>query len=86
MHSNIPSYAFTHRLLCVKQTVSGSFRIAQGARFGALMIRRSGRGGGVGRRKAKEAGMYVHVGLIHLVIHHKPTQCCKAIILQLKIN
>ena len=42
-------------------------------------------GVGVGKRLKRE-GMYVYLWLIHVVIWHKPTQHCKAIILKLKIN
>ena len=38
-----------------------------------------------GRREAQE-GTYVHLWLIHVNIHWKATQYCKAIILQLKIG
>ena len=31
-------------------------------------------------------GTYVHLWLIHFVVWQKPTQHCKAIILQLKTN
>ena len=34
----------------------------------------------------KREGTHVYVWLIHVVIWQKPTQCWKAIILQLKIN
>ena len=37
-----------------------------------------------GRFKREET--YVHLGLIHVDVQQKPTQHCKAIILQLKIN
>ena len=36
--------------------------------------------------KFKEEGTYVYLWLIHVDIWQKPTQYCKAIILQLKIN
>ena len=39
----------------------------------------------VGKRFKRE-GMYVHLWLIHVDVWQKPTQYCKAIILQLKIN
>ena len=39
--------------------------------------------GRVGGR-LKRDGVYVHVWLIHVVVRKKPTQHCKAIILQLK--
>ena len=37
-----------------------------------------------GRFKSKE--IYAHLWLIHVDVWHKPTQFCKAIILQLKNN
>ena len=40
--------------------------------------------GGVGG--CKREGIFVYLWLIHTVIRQKPTQNCKAIILQLKIN
>ena len=42
-------------------------------------------GVGVGERFKKER-MYVQLWLIHIAVWQKPTQHCKAIILQLKIN
>ena len=39
----------------------------------------------MGRRFKKE-GIYVYLWLIHVDVWHKPTQFCKAIILQLKNN
>ena len=40
---------------------------------------------GVGRRVKRE-GTYVYLWLIHVNVWQKPTQYCKAILLQLKIN
>ena len=37
-------------------------------------------------RKLKREGTYVYLWLIHVDVEQKPTQPCKAIILQLKIN
>ena len=37
-------------------------------------------------REVPEGGTYVYIGLIHIDVWQKPTQHCKAIILQLKIN
>ena len=45
--------------------------------------------GGMGWEEAgrlKREGTYVYLGLIHVDIWQKPTQYCKAIIFQLKIN
>ena len=39
--------------------------------------------GGVSRHSRRE-GIYVDIGLIHFVVQQKPTQHCKAIMLQLK--
>ena len=36
--------------------------------------------------RLKREGTYVYLELIHAVLQKKPTQHCKAIILQLKIN
>ena len=36
--------------------------------------------------KARREGTFVYLWLIHFDVWQKPTQCCKAIILQLKIN
>ena len=36
--------------------------------------------------RLKREGTYIYLGLIHVDIWQKPTQYCKAIILQLKIN
>ena len=46
---------------------------------------RGGMGWEVGGRSKRE-GTYVHLWLIHVDIWQKPTQYCKAIILQLKIT
>ena len=37
-------------------------------------------------RRFKREGTYVYLWLIHVDVWQKPTQYCKAIILQLKIN
>ena len=44
-----------------------------------------GMGVGVGERFQRE-GMCVYLQLIHVIVQQKPTQHCKAIILQLEIN
>lgn len=44
-----------------------------------------GLGWGVGVGELKRERTYVIPGLIHLNVWQKPTQCCEAIILQLKI-
>ena len=38
------------------------------------------------RGRFKREGPYVYLWLIHIDVRQKPTQYCKAIILQLKIN
>ena len=38
------------------------------------------------RGRFKREGTYVYLWLIHIDVRQKPTQYCKAIILQLKIN
>ena len=38
--------------------------------------------GGAVRRHSRREGIYVDIGLIHFVVQQKPTQHCKAIILQ----
>jgi len=46
-------------------------------------------GGGMGRDlggRFKNGGTYVYLWLIHVDVWQKPIQCCKAIILQLKIS
>ena len=42
-------------------------------------------GVGVGARFNRE-GTYEYLWLVHIVVWKKPTQYCKAVILQLKIN
>ena len=41
---------------------------------------------GWGGGEAQEGGTYVYSRLIHGVVWQKATQCCPAVILQLKIN
>ena len=38
------------------------------------------------RARFKREGTYVYLWLLHIVVWQKPTQYCKAIILQLKTN
>jgi hypothetical protein len=40
----------------------------------------------VGGGGSRGRGTYVYLGLIHVVLWKKGTQCCEAIILQLKID
>ena len=48
-------------------------------------LRGVGCGGGMGGRFKRE-GTYVYLWPIHVVVWQKPTQHCKAIIIQLKIS
>ena len=41
---------------------------------------------GWGGREDQKGGDIVYLTLLHIVVRQKPTQHCKAIILQLKIN
>jgi len=45
-----------------------------------------GRKGWEGRERLNREGTYIYLRLIHGNVRQKPTQYCKAIILQLKIN
>ena len=65
-------------LSCVKQLVE-TYYIAQGTQLNALWWPR---GVGWGEGKLKKEEIYVHTELIHTVVPQKPTQNCKAIILQ----
>ena len=58
---------------------------AQGAQPGAL-CNLEGWDEGEGQGVAQEEGVYAYLWLIHTVVWQKPTQYCKAIIFQLKIN
>ena len=52
---------------------------------GSVTIWKGGKGWEVGGR-FKRKGAYVHLWLTHVDVWQKPNQCCKAIILQLKIK
>ena len=52
---------------------------------GSVTIQRSGMEWEMGENFKRE-GTYVYLQLIHVDVWQKPTQYCKAIILQLKIN
>jgi len=56
--------------------------MTQGAQTSAL----GGVGWGGGGREFQEEVTYVYSWLIHSSVWQKPTQYCKAIILQLKMN
>jgi len=51
----------------------------------SVTTQRRGMGWDVGGRFKREE-TYVYLGLIHVDVQQKPTQHCKATILQLKIN
>ena len=57
----------------------------QTAKGSVIKTRLKNNGGEVGERIEK-VGTYVYLQLIHVDVWQKPTQNCKAIILQLKIN
>ena len=59
----------------------GNGSTTQGAQLGALGRPRGAGRVGMGGRFKRE-GMYVCLQLIHVVVWQKPTQHCKAIILQ----
>ena len=64
----------------------GNFMYESGnSNQGSVTTQRRGMGQEVGRRFRRE-GTYVYVWLIHVDVWQKPTQHCKEIILQLKIN
>ena len=72
----------TYTLLRVKQIAVGICFVTQRAQTGALW---QPRGVGWGGR-FKTEGTYIYLWLIHADVWQKPTEYCKAIILQLKIN
>ena len=63
---------------CLSDTVRGGLLRTPGGPTGAQgPPRRAGRaGGGLGQRR------YIHLWLIHIAVRRKPTQYCKATILQ----
>ena len=75
----------THTSPYAKQKANRSLsHITQGAQIWCSVItQRGGMGWDVGGRFKKE-GTYVYLWLIHGDVWQKPTQYCKAIILQLK--
>ena len=71
-----------YTLPCLKQIV-GTCCIAQGAQLpDDLEGQDDGAGWWAGRRSKREA-IYVYIKLTHFVVQQKPTQHCKATILQL---
>jgi len=75
----------TYTLLCVKLIASGNLLYNTGSSTGALGQPRRVGWDGSGKGFVRE-GTYVYLWLIHVDVSQKPTQHCKAIILQLKIN
>ena len=70
----------------VKQIASGHLLLDTGSSIWcSVTAYRGGMGQGVGRRFKRE-GTHLYLGLINTVLWQKPTQHCKAIILQLKKN
>ena len=70
-------------LACIPYHGWNSYRITQGALLGVLWWPPGVGGGKWGRFKRE--GIYVYTWLIRIVVQQKLIQCCKAIILQLKI-
>ena len=67
-------------------TASGNFLYeSRNSNQGSVTTQRRGMGQEVGGRFRRE-GTYVDLWLIHVDVWQKPTQHCKEIILQLKIN
>ena len=62
----------------------GTYCISQRAQLGALWKPGGVRWGWM-RRRLKKEGIYVYLQMIYVVVQQKPTQHCKATILQLKI-
>ena len=80
--------AWEHIVSCVKQIASRNFLCDSGnSNWGSVTTYRSGMGwdGVGGGRKVLEGGD-TYLWLIHVVVWQKPTQYCKAIILQLKLS
>ena len=70
----------------VKQIASGTLLYDSGNLDQCLVATwRGGMGWEVGQRATRK-GTYIHLWLIHVAVEQKPTQYCKAIIHQLKIN
>ena len=75
-----------HTLPCVEQTANGKLLCSTSAQLGARwQPRRGGTGWEVGRRFKRE-GTCVYLWLTDVDVWQKPTQHCKAIIFQWKIN
>ena len=72
------------KLPYVKQTANGNLLYDSGnSNWGSVTTQRDGMGRETGGRFKRE-GTYVYLWLIHANVWQKPTQFCKAIILQLK--
>ena len=77
-HGNVLPY--------VKQVASGNLLYDTGSsHWCSVTTQRDGMAWEVGKRFRME-GTYVYLSMIHINIWQKPTQYCKAIILQLKID
>ena len=72
----------TYMYVCVKQIASGKLLYSTGSSAQCFVMTR--RWGG-GRFKREWRYIYIHIWLI-CVVQQKPTQHCKAIILQLKLS
>ena len=83
--TNWESNIETCTLPCVKSTASGNLLWRREVKPGAPWQRRGA--GCAGRwEEGLREGTYIYLWLIHIDIWQKAIQCCKAIILQLKIN
>ena len=73
-------------ILYVKQTASGNCLYdSRSSNQGSVTTQRGSTGWEVGERVRREQ-TYVHLWLIYVYVWQKPTQHCKAIIPQLKID
>ena len=68
-------------LPCVKQIASGNLLYSTGSSPQCSVMTQMG---GMGWRRSKREGIQVYIQLIHFIVQQKPTQHCKAILLQLK--
>ena len=69
---------------CVKQMASGKQLFNRGSPAQCSVMTQMGELGWALGGRLKKKGMSVYLQLIHIVVQQKPTQHCKAIILQLK--
>ena len=84
--TNWESSSETYTLLYVKLHGQWEFVEDTGSSNGMLCDNLEGWHGVGGGGKVQEGGTYVFLKLIHVNVWQKPTQYCKAIIFQLKIN